>query len=186
MMKIRALLALLLTIPTAAVFAANQVISFKGQWHVDLQRSAIPQSADTKSVHLDVITDDGKIYEAAETVVRSNGETTTQRVRLPLDRKFHRIEGSPNAVSASITRRVSGAMTIELRGAGGIHGREVCEISTDRNTITCGLTGTDPQGRTTSAKSVYVRDYCARAGGARCKPGATVLAQQPSLRGARR
>ena len=156
--KIEALLAVLLTVTATTVLARDQLISFKGRWHADLEKSVNPYSSNTKSVTLDITTDDGMIYEESETVVRVDGRTETESVRAPVDGKFYPVQGSPHGVLAAITYRALGSMTIELRAPIGLHSREVCNLSADLNTLICDETDTDSQGNRTFAKSVYTRE----------------------------
>ena len=158
MMHAKALLVLFLMSPATALCADGPLISFKGRWHVDLEKSVVPFSPNTKDVQLEITTDDGKMFEASETVTRTDGQTTTESYRIPVDGDFHPVRGSPVGASIAITRRALGSIATEMRAPDGLQVREACTLSADQNTLVCEFIGTDSHGKTTPAKSVYVRD----------------------------
>jgi hypothetical protein len=152
-----ALLAVLPIAATATAAAQDRSISLRGHWHVDFERSSNPYKSHTKSVTLDIITDDGKVYESEERVVASDGTTRVESVRVPIDGKFYPAKGSFNDVSIAVTHWELGSVRIEMRAPTGLHGQEVCTLSGDLGTIVCEETDTDLQGHETFAKTVYVR-----------------------------
>ena len=157
-MHAKTLLMLFLMVPARALCADGPLISFKGRWHVDLEKSVTSFSSNTKSVQLAITTDDGKMFEASETVARTDGTTATEFYRVPVDGEFHPIQGSSVGGSIAITHRALGSITTEMRMPDGLHAREVCTISADQSTLVCEFIGTDSHGKTMPAKNVYVRD----------------------------
>jgi hypothetical protein len=142
---------------TATAAAQDRSASLRGHWHVDLERSSNPYTSNTKSVTLDIITDDGKMYESEETVVKSDGTTRIESVRVPVDGIFYPVRGSFSGVSVAVTHWAPGSIRVELRTPDGLRGLEVCTLSADFGTIVCEETDTDSQGRETFAETVYVR-----------------------------
>jgi hypothetical protein len=138
--------------------AADQPISSKGHWHVDFDRSSSQYGPHPKSVTLDVISDDERTYEATETVVEIGGKIRTEHIKVEYDGKPYPIEGSPDHITISMTRLTAASRRIELNTPIGFHAVIACSLSDDLNVMTCDETDTDPKGRRTSAKSVYVRD----------------------------
>lgn len=156
-MVIAVVLALCAPVATA-LSNTTSLISFEGHWHVDLKRSVLPRGAPLpKSVTLNVITDDGKSYEAEETQLSQDGTTWTQIVRARVDGNFYQTQSGPVRLSTAITQRTSDLMRLEISGPDGFHGVETCKISDDRKTILCDVLVTFGKDKK-FGRSVYVRD----------------------------
>jgi hypothetical protein len=138
--------------------AADQPISSEGRWHVDFDRSDVPYGPRPNSVMLDVVRDDEQAYEATETVVQPDGKIRTEQIKAEYDGKPHAVEGSPDHITISMTRLAEDRRYIKLDTPNGFHAAMLCSFSDDLKVMTCDTMFTDPQGRITPAKSVYVRD----------------------------
>jgi hypothetical protein len=57
-----------------------------------------------------------------------------------------------------MTRLANGSKYIKLDTPLGFRAATLCSLSDDFNVMTCDADLTDPQGRITPARSVYVRD----------------------------
>src|SRR5437870_746979 len=129
----------------ASISSAQDPASLKGHWHADLQRSLNPHSSNTARVTLDILTDDGKVFESTETIVRTDGSATVISVRAPIDGSFHPVHGSDSDFSVAIADWRPGTARIEFRSPTGLYGAQVCKLSAI-NTIVCDLITTDLQG----------------------------------------
>jgi hypothetical protein len=143
---------------TNASGAADQPVSSQGRWHVDFDRSDVPYGPRPNSVMLDVVRDDEQAYEATETVVQPDGKIRTEQIKAEYDGKPHAVEGSPDHITISMTRLAEDRRYIKLDTPNGFHAAMLCSFSDDLKVMTCDTMFTDPQGRITPAKSVYVRD----------------------------
>jgi hypothetical protein len=138
--------------------AADQRVSATGRWHVDFARSSTPGGRHPESVTLDIVTDDERTYEATETVVENDGKIRTERIKAQYDGSPYPVEGSPDQITISMTRLANGSKYIKLDTPLGFRAATLCSLSDDFNVMTCDADLTDPQGRITPARSVYVRD----------------------------
>ena len=138
--------------------AADQPKSSQGRWHVDFDRSVVASEPGPWSVTLDVIRDDEQAYEATETVVERDGKIRTEHVKAEYDGKTYPVEGSPIQATVSMERLAAGSKYIKVSTPLGFHAAMLCSLSDDFNVMTCDTMFTDPQGRITPARSVYVRN----------------------------
>lgn len=155
--KIRIALIVAIAVNPLQVLSGSSPVSFKGHWRVDLERSLVPNGPIPRRVTLNVITDNGRVYEAQETQVRADGTVITELVHVPINGKSYPILGSPNDIKVAITHWAPGSMRMELHAPSGLRGVETCRISIDLKTMTCDEIDTDLKGNTSSGRSVYVR-----------------------------
>jgi hypothetical protein len=118
-----------LAVSTLPVAAQNQPISAKGHWHVDFRRSLDPWASHPKSVILDVIIDDERMYEATETIVGTDGKVRTETIRAAFDGKPYAVEGSPNGVTVAMRHLVDGSLRAELETPDGFRALIICRFS---------------------------------------------------------
>jgi len=138
--------------------AADQRVSATGRWHVDFARSSTPGGRHPESVTLDIVTDDERTYEATETIVENDGKMRIEHSKAEYDDNPYPVEGSPYQITISMSRLANGSKYIKLDTALGFRAATLCSLSNDFNVMTCDTDFTDPQGRITPARSVYVRD----------------------------
>lgn len=137
--------------------SADPVLSFKGHWHVDLKRSVAPGPM-PRSVTLNVVADDGKLFESEETEITADGTEFVNLVHAAVDGKFYPVSGSPGNLSVAIIQRGAGFMRSEIAAPNGIHGVGICNTSSDLNSLICDVLITDATGKNSLWRSVYVRD----------------------------
>ena len=111
-----------------------------------------------RSVTLNVVTDDGKLYESEETEIAADGTEVALITHASVDGKFYPVSGSRGELRVAITKRVAGFMRMEIASPSGIHGVGICNISSDLNTLICDVLMIDASGRKFLGRSVYVRD----------------------------
>jgi hypothetical protein len=145
---------ILISLPATAEPKAT---SLSGRWQVDFQRTTNPYGVRKKSVTLDVIIDDGHTFQSQETQLLTDDTTVVESIEAPVDGKFYPITGSPNGISIAITGWAPGFIHMEMRASGGFTGVQTCTLSASSNTMTCDETDTDPQGKKTFSRVVYVR-----------------------------
>ena len=138
--------------------AADQPMSLEGRWHADFDRSVVASEPHPKAVTLDVTRDDEQAYEATETVVALDGKIRTEHIKAAYDGKPYPVEGSPNHTTVSMTRLAEDGRYVTLDTPIGFHGAILCSLSGDLDPMTCDEMFTDPKGRITSGRIVYVRD----------------------------
>jgi hypothetical protein len=107
---------------------------------------------------LDISIDDGRVFQATETIEGVDGKTLTETIRAADDGKPYGVEGSPFPLTVMVDHAGDGPLVITMM-AGRTRGRQVCRFGNDRNTTVCGETdfGADAR-REFHGRSVYVRE----------------------------
>lgn len=142
-----------------SALAQGQAVSLKGHWRADFKRSYDPYSSThPRSVVLNVITDNGQIFEAKETEIQENGKIISQYIRTRVDGKFYPVQGSPYNTSVAISHWTPGSIRMQLRIPSSLHSTENCKVSKDLQTMICNEIDTNLQSNSTFARSVYVRN----------------------------
>ena len=151
-----AVLALVVAALATPSLAQSPPRSFKGQWHLDPTHSYAQPGPVPTDLILTITTDDGHVFDEQETWTGPDGKVRNAILHALVDGKFYPTIGLSEDLKVAITRWAPGSTRAEMAGA-DVHGVQMCDLSSDANTITFETFLTNSQQKNGLARSVYRR-----------------------------